>query len=265
MRGVIPPGLEGEEVCLLLDRLEDAPASLLLLDYDGTLAPFRTNPARALPYPGVLPLIQGIWEGGRTRVAFVTGRSLEGILPLLGMNPLPEIWASYGREHRLADGTSQTIPPTPEQAKGLAEAERRFAGAGPPARLEKKPFSLAAHVRGLYAGSAKAALRALGESWREVAEAAGLELLAFDGGLELRAPGWTKRDAVRAILVEAPVCGPVAYLGDDETDEGAFQALGKRGLPILVRGKWRPTAARVWLRPPGELLRFLEAWKERAG
>ena len=56
---------------------------------------------------------------------------------------------------------------------------------------------------------------------------------------------------------------PVAYLGDDLTDETAFRAvnsLRSRGLSVLVRREWRQTAAEVWLRPPWELIEFLEAW-----
>jgi trehalose-6-phosphatase len=52
----------------------------------------------------------------------------------------------------------------------------------------------------------------------------------------------------------------VAYLGDDRTDEDAFKALAGRGLAVLVREELRPTAAAVWLRPPVELLDFLQRW-----
>jgi trehalose 6-phosphate phosphatase len=36
-----------------------------------------------------------------------------------------------------------------------------------------------------------------------------------------------------------------------------------KGLGILVRAEHRPTAAQVWLRPPEELVAFLQRW-ERA-
>jgi trehalose-6-phosphatase len=52
----------------------------------------------------------------------------------------------------------------------------------------------------------------------------------------------------------------VAYLGDDSTDESAFQAMQGRGLTILVRPIWRETAAQLWLQPPDELRDFLGLW-----
>ena len=40
--------------------LAAAPTAALLLDYDGTLAPFHIDPAEARPYPGVEPLLDRI-------------------------------------------------------------------------------------------------------------------------------------------------------------------------------------------------------------
>lgn len=54
----------------------------------------------------------------------------------------------------------------------------------------------------------------------------------------------------------------IAYLGDDLTDEDAFQALDTRGLRVLVRDALRPTAADIWLQPPDELLDFLRSWRQ---
>ena len=93
----------------------------------------------------------------------------------------------------------------------------------------------------------------------------GLNLLEFEAGLELRS-GRDKGGAVTAILEETagpnPLSAPhpTAYLGDDLTDESAFRAVKGRGLGVLVRRQIRPTAADVWLRPPGELRGFLKRW-----
>jgi trehalose-phosphatase len=65
---------------------------------------------------------------------------------------------------------------------------------------------------------------------------------------------------VEAILSEEPEDVPVAYLGDDLTDEDAFVAVGNKGYSILVRSEVRASAAQLWLQPPEELLEFLDAW-----
>jgi trehalose 6-phosphate phosphatase len=93
-----------------------------------------------------------------------------------------------------------------------------------------------------------------------MAEYSGLDLLEFDGGVEIRAPGADKGNAVRAFLREIGRDTPTAYLGDDSTDESAFRAIEGRGISVLVRPTWRQTAAQSWLQPPGELLDFLGLW-----
>lgn len=69
-----------------------------------------------------------------------------------------------------------------------------------------------------------------------------------------------KGRAVCALLEEVPPGVPVAYAGDDETDEDAFRALGERGLSFLVGVAPRCTAAKFWLSPPEEVLAFLRRW-----
>lgn len=252
-----------------LDRflagVAEARSSLLLLDYDGTLAPFRKDPMRALPYRGAARLLRAIMEERNTRAIVITGRAMDAILPLLGPEPFPEIWASHGRERRRPGEGTETIPPSPRQLEGLDEARRRAASAGLPGRMEEKPFSLAYHVRPVPHAERQEVLSAIGGLWKGIAKEASLERLPFDCGLELRPLGWTKGGAVRALLREAPPDAPAAYLGDDETDEDAFRAIEGRGLSVLVRKAWRPTAARAWLRPPAELVRFLDRWRQAAG
>jgi trehalose-phosphatase len=87
-------------------------------------------------------------------------------------------------------------------------------------------------------------------------------LKSFDGGIELRPPGITKARAVEELLNETPSPRTAAYLGDDATDEDAFNALKGKGLSVLVGKEYRPTRADLWLTPPEELIGFLAKWQE---
>jgi trehalose-phosphatase len=137
-------------------------------------------------------------------------------------------------------------------------AERcRVAGS----RLERKPASVAVHWRGMPAPDADSLKRRLTETWTPVTDGV-LELLPFDGGLELRARGTNKQHAVKAVLSETPPGSPVAYLGDDITDEDAFRLVKTQGLAVLVRPELRETEADLWIRPPHELLAFLARWQD---
>ena len=76
----------------------------LLLDYDGTLAPFRVDRFKARPYAGVRELLTRIERQGGTRMAVVTGRPAREIGPLLGLEKMPEVWGLHGAERLHPNG-----------------------------------------------------------------------------------------------------------------------------------------------------------------
>jgi len=77
---------------------------------------------------------------------------------------------------------------------------------------------------------------------------------------EIRARDADKGDAVRTIMNEMHPDIPAAYLGDDTTDEHAFEAMNGRGLSVLVRPRYRATAAQLWVKPPFEVFDLLAQW-----
>jgi trehalose-phosphatase len=243
-----------------LALLNQSQASVLMLDYDGTLAPFQTDRNRAYPYPEVLPIISRILQNRRTRVVVVSGRPVQEVQTLL--HPLSgiEIRGAHGLERLLEDGTRQTIAIEPEMSALLAQAEEWLRKASLSDRAEMKPGGIAVHWRGLPQNEIKQLHTQVSEGWAQIARHPGLRLLHFDGGLELRTARPHKGDAVTAILKHSPPNMAAAFLGDDLTDEDAFQALNGRGLSVLVRAEFRKTSADAWLRPPQELIHFLDQW-----
>ena len=244
------------------DELSLARESTLLLDYDGTLSPFQLDRDEAYPYPGVPILLTEIMNTGHTRVVVITGRRAHEVVPLLGIDPHPEIWGAQGLQLLRSDGSCEMPHLDETTTQALAEADAWLDGLRLHHLAEHKPGSLAVHWRGLSAGEQSDIRRIVLLGWMPVAHRACMALQEFDGGVEMRLSDRSKGDAVRTVLTEMEPDTPVAYLGDDETDEDAFHALSDRGLPVLVRPKWRETAATVWLRPPAELLVFLCDWLE---
>jgi trehalose-phosphatase len=234
----------------------------LLLDYDGTLAPFRIERQDAFPYPGVREALKSLLEAGRTRLVIVSGRTTGEVRALLGITPSPEIWGCHGWERRFPDGRLWRGELPPAGAEALTKAAVWARQHVPADRCEEKPFSIALHWRGLVSEEAVQLQRHAETAWTPLARSGGLELHPFDGGLELRCPGHDKGTAVRDILAEVPPEMAIAYLGDDLTDEDAFRALHGRGLGVLVRTEPRPTAASQHLVPPRELLEFLYQWHQ---
>ena len=242
-------------------RLKQAQERALLLDYDGTLAPFREARDEAVPYPGVREELEAILTDNRTRMVIISGRSIDDLLPLLGLKRPPEIWGCHGWERLLPDGSHELGRLPASAVEALEEAWRWADRAGYEDRCERKPVSVAFHWRGLEKRHVARLEEEVAGVWGPLADRGGLELHPFDGGLELRFPGRDKGFAVRRIFAEMGEGAVVAYLGDDRTDEDAFRALADRGLGVLVRKEPRPTAAELRLEPPKELLEFLCQWR----
>lgn len=253
------------DLAVFFDQIARAPERVLMLDYDGTLAPFHVDPAQAVPYPEVEAVLEEIAQAGGTRVVIVSGRPADEVPPLLSLSWQPEIWGSHGWERLLPDGTRFVTEPAPESLRALEAGAAAVADLlKDDARLERKLASMALHWRGLPA-AASATLKSRAEgAWGPLVAGGVVELLGFDGGLELRAIGCNKQSAVKAVLSESAPDSAVAYLGDDMTDEDAFRALKLRGVGVLVRTEFRDTEADVWLKPPAELVSFLRNWAVRA-
>jgi trehalose 6-phosphate phosphatase len=253
------------EVEGLLRAVRRARNRVLFLDYDGTLAPFILERGEASPYPGVVPLLSQLCLLARHRLVLVSGRPARQLERLLGLSPRPAIFGSYGMEELPPDGPLRAEPVSDDARRIIDHETERLEAALAAGCVERKPYGLAIHVRGLPPHVAAEMLDFLRGPWRTLARRHALTLREFDGGLELYAGTRTKGDVVAEVVsgLEQPVAA--AFLGDDETDEDAFRAMQGRGASILVRPSLRPTQADLWLQPPGELLGFLARWRDAAG
>jgi trehalose 6-phosphate phosphatase len=241
-----------------------APQRVLFLDFDGTLAPFRARPEHAVPYAGVADVLYELARDHLSRVVLVSGRPARELRRATAFVPGAEVWGAHGWQHCASGGAHTEFDPgAPTRARLAAAAARARTLEAYGARVERKRASVAVHWRGLDTIAAQQVEARLRELWRPE-EGALLEVLGFDGGVELRARGRDKGTVVREVLAACDPRAASAYLGDDLTDEDAFAAIRSRGLAVLVRPKLRRTRADVWLKPPLGLLAFLRRWRDAA-
>jgi trehalose-phosphatase len=259
---------QSEQVALFFARLKAASSGLLMLDYDGTLSPFVQDRLLAHPYPGVRERLERLIALDGNRVVLISGRKARELQSLIALDRPIEIWGSHGREHLALDGSYSIKPLTEyeqevlDQMKTLLEQEFALE------MLECKPNSIAVHWRGAESRRFEITAR-VAEIYRRLVSGhkgeGKLQMLPFDGGIELRAGRVHKGNAVEQLLGGLPDGAVAAFLGDDTTDEDAFAALrgGEyegRSLAVLVRSEPRDSFAQVWLKPPQELLHFLDKW-----
>ena len=260
MNHPVHKGLGANGLASFYERLRGFAHKVLLLDYDGTLAPFRVRRDQALPYPGVREILARILAAGRTRLVIVSGRLASEVLQLLDLPAPPEIWGSHGWERYSTTGKREVFAQDIHILQGMIDLKEWLLSQGYADHFEMKPGSLAVHWRGLGAQDQQLMHAKISGAFKELSPILGLALREFDGGIELYLPARNKGLVVKTILDEMDGDVVAAYLGDDATDEDAFAALEGRGLSVLVRKEYRPTRAQAWLRPPDELLDFLNRW-----
>jgi trehalose-phosphatase len=254
---------KGTDLTAFLESLECSEERLLMLDYDGTLSPYHIERDKAVPYAGIREILAEVLSAADCRTVIVSGRSINDLLSLLGIESGIEIWGCHGWE-RISPTGDYTGPDLDDDQKAaLGEAAESATSEGLGERLEVKTACVAIHWRGLGEIETAELVRTIGRKWQVIAEKTKMELHEFNGGMEMRPGGMDKGMVVNRLLSESG--GPAAYLGDDLTDEDAFRAISGRGIGILVGPELRETAADVWLAPPEELIWFLERWVEKCG
>jgi trehalose-phosphatase len=257
------PGLlrPGQDLAPFFARVRAATRRALLVDYDGTLAPLTADRRHAEPYPGMRSaLVELATAPRRTAVWIVSGRGVGDLARLARLDHVADLWGSHGLERKTRQGCWAGPAPARDASSFLDGVCAYFGERGAAGLTERKLHGVAIHRRGADPALYDAAREALETRFAPAGEAFGLELLPFDGGLELRPKDSHKGQVVERAFAELGSESAVAYLGDDRTDEDAFAALRGRGLPVLVRPEPRETLAQAWLRPPGEVLDFLADW-----
>jgi len=198
----------------------DPAGSVLLFDFDGTLSPIVDDPADARPLPGVVERLERL-AGAYRCVAAVSGRPVE----FLGQHLPPAVQLSglYGLESRV-DGRAVEHPDTERWRPVVAEAVRGAEAAtapGMPAHgvlVEAKGLSITLHTR-THPELADEAV-ALAE---RLAAPGGLRTHAAKRSVEIHPP--IAADKGTALLALAEGAGAVLYVGDDNGDIPAYEAL----------------------------------------
>ncbi|MBI3450054.1 MAG: trehalose-phosphatase [Acidobacteria bacterium] len=232
---------------------------LLSLDYDGTLAPFRTDRHEAVPFPHSMSALSKIVRSGATTVAVVSGRPVEELDAFIGGLGVMLV-GECGWEEMLSPGVMVAHHVDRRDGDALDRATGAVAFRLWSRRLERKRASVMLHTRGLGASEAEEILRECESRWLAIAAESGLRLTRVDGGLELRVPGRDKGTTVQEILRRSPAGTFPVHVGDDVADEEAFSALEGTGLGVRIAGSDTPTRAHGRLASWIDLPLFLRRW-----
>jgi len=233
----------------------------LYLDYDGTLAVFAPTPDVVLPDDEVIGLIAQLADSPNVRVSIVSGRRLGHIRKLI---PLSNILlaGTYGVEMQTPDGKEihqieyNSIRPTLDSLKprwqNLIEGKDGF-------YLEDKGWALAIHARNAEENEGAQVLESAEEMLTPKVLGEHLQKIHSYRFLEVGPHNADKGHALRYLFDNFHWEGAIPmYIGDDDKDEEAFQAINEHdGISILVSKEPRKTAAKYILDSPANVHQWL--------
>jgi trehalose 6-phosphate synthase/phosphatase len=233
---------------------------LLILDYDGTLAPIDPDPTRTAPTPQLLATLEKLSAIKKNVVAVVSGRRSADLDRWLGRVPGLLLSAEHGALIR-CPGSNAWKTTMPAQSNldwkdKVYDLFQHFVDRAPGSFIEEKEYTIVWHYRRVEP---------------EFGEWLAGELTALLGGLlagtdanptrgrkvvEVR-PGWANKGAFTASLLSQYASAEFRLaIGDDVTDEDTFAQVGHDAFTIHVGNE--PGHARYSLPDPRAVLMFLQ-------
>jgi trehalose 6-phosphate phosphatase len=252
-----------DHLYLISEKINKADEIFLFLDYDGTLVSFKNRPQDVVTSNEVKTVVSSLLQKHNFKVVIVTGRTLSEIKELLDLDRLSYA-ALHGLQIQLSNGKNYNWKSSNDFQKILINiknhSEKEFQNEKG-IYLEDKEFTLAFHYRML----AKEKIKDVVDRFIEIVKNEDIfnkiDILHGSKVIEVRPAGWDKGKAVELISSSENSKNTLAiYIGDDNTDEDAFQYLNNKGLTIFVSNNTnRSSSAQYWLKNPDEVLNFLKS------
>jgi trehalose 6-phosphate synthase/phosphatase len=219
---------------------------LLVLDYDGTLAPIVKKPELAVPGPFLRGLLASLAADSRNKVVICSGRDKKTLDNWLGALPL-DLAAEHGAFFREEGQWRENIFPVPWDKK-IFNIFKMIIDKTPGSRLERKKTALVWHYREVDPWLADLRVPQLVHALLPLCSKLNLEIMQGRMNVEVKQAGFDKGTEIRRLL-KGDGYDFFLAMGDDTTDEYMFAALPPEAVTVKVgsfseaAGFWLPTAA----------------------
>ncbi|MBY6537398.1 trehalose-phosphatase [Rhodococcus sp. BP-349] len=205
------------------------PRLLVASDYDGTMAPFVSDPQKAFPLPESVRALRALAGLDGTQAAVISGRALRDLAILSRLPVEVQLVGSHGSEFDAGFVTELGGEATALLERVVAEL-RTVASRGANISVETKPASAALHVRN---AEPEAGQRALDEVRAGAATWDGVQVTEGKSVIELAVIATDKGQALDILRHQGGASAAV-FFGDDVTDEKAFRRLHGPDIGVKV-------------------------------
>lgn len=233
---------------------------LLLLDYDGTLVPFSSNPDAAIPGAALLHLLKELSDIPANDVFLISGRSglwLEKYFGNLHLNLVAEHGARYKWRDSQWVTELQTHNEWKEQVHNIMEMYvRRCANS----LVEEKEFSMVWHYRNANIEQGKLRAFELVSELNEYIHNGHLQVLMGNKIVEVRQSGISKGTIIKKVIEKAEY-DYIFAIGDDRTDEDMFKELMGRDNAFTIKVGPEASYAKYNLHTPQMVISLLNGMR----
>ena len=243
----------------IVNNLRTASQCILFLDYDGTLVPICKEPSLARLSADTKKVLKDLTRNPSLSAGIISGRALGEIRKMVGVRDL--FYAgNHGFEIKFKERvwTHPALKGFTAGLKKIVHELQSRTGGIKGILVEDKKLTVSVHYRNVKARSPGSILKVIAEILAPYPDAftvaRGKKVFEIRPFVE-----WNKGKAVERLteLLAIKSTAIRIYIGDDQTDEDAFCALGKDDISIRVGSK-KGSGAQYYCRGSGEVVTFLK-------
>jgi trehalose 6-phosphate synthase/phosphatase len=246
---VIVNGKETAEICASFTESEDR---LIVLDYDGTLAPFHNNPYDSKPAPELKTLIQQLSK--HATIVLLSGRDHFTMDEWFGDYGI-QLIAEHGIWHKCDGEWKQSRELSSAWKTELYPVLESFIEKTPGSSIEEKPFSLVFHYRRSDSWLSEIRVPQLMNILAPLCKEQALDIVDGNKVVEIRIPGIDKGTAAQKWLSHHN-WDFIMCVGDDKTDEDMFAVMPEQAYTIKVGAQ--PSKAKMRIKNCDKVVELLE-------
>jgi trehalose 6-phosphate synthase/phosphatase len=225
--------LHEEDVRQIVEHFKRSHRRCILLDYDGTLAPYQKLPSMAAPSQELIDLLKNLSSNPENEVVIISGRDVATLEKWLGKLPLNMI-AEHGACIRYKNGEwKEVVTINTEWKDQVRPLMQLFVDRCAGSFIEEKKSTLAWHYRNTSGELGFVRSRELRNSLLQLTANTSLQVIDGNKVLEVRMIGVDKGVASTNMLAHIQP-DFVLCIGDDATDEDMFRAIRDRGYTIKI-------------------------------
>lgn len=247
--------LKEEHIGKIISDFTNAGKRCILLDYDGTLAPYQKLPSLAVPSNELIELLKHLSDESSNEIVVISGRDVDTLEKWLGKLPLNMI-AEHGACVKYKGGEwKEQMPINTEWKDQVRPMMQLFVDRCAGSFIEEKKSTLAWHYRNTNSELGFMRSRELRNSLLQLTANTPLQIVDGNKVLEVRMVGVDK-GAAATNMISALKPDFILGIGDDATDEDMFKALRDKAYTVKI-GRAN-TSAQYTILSQREVLPFLK-------